>query len=260
MSATGITLSTPSRTVTKRIPANMDHASMVRPGIGFYSRAEASRLLGVTRHRLKRWVDGYTYSARTAGRPKRRRRPGLIVSDLPMIGGAMALSFVELIELRVIKILIDREFSLQAVRRIADMAREDYGVRHPFASLHLFTEGRKILVEQEGRRAEPSFVELTRRGRFQLQAGELVSGFLDEIAFDKGTSLVYRWWPLGDSFPVVLDPRICFGAPTIEGTALRTDVVRDMVGASSPEGAAEAYRIDTSSVGAAVEFEAQLAA
>ena len=59
----------------------------------------------MTPSRLRRWVNGYTYRLdRESSDVLRARPPVLQKSDLPDIRGATALSFLELMELRVIRI------------------------------------------------------------------------------------------------------------------------------------------------------------
>lgn len=58
----------------------------------------------------------------------------------------------------------------------------------------------------------------------------------------------------------MLDPKIAFGAPIVEGTAVRTDVVAGMVKATSRESAAQVYVLSERQVDSAIEFEKALAA
>jgi uncharacterized protein (DUF433 family) len=106
----------------------------------------------------------------------------------------------------------------------------------------------------------PDVIELTERKRLQVILGQVVQPFLQEIDFDESTLLAYRWWPMGRSVPVVLDPRIAFGSPVLEGTAIRTSVAARTAATEPPEDVAEGFEVTLSRVEAAMEFEAQLAA
>ena len=114
-------------------------------GVGFYSTAETSRLLRVHRETLRRWVMGYTFKGRS-GRPE--QQAALIPPSLPRLDGQVALSFVDLIELRVVKALIERGLSLQGVRKARDLAQKHFPVQHPFASRPVYTprQGRRKSV------------------------------------------------------------------------------------------------------------------
>ena len=81
-------------------------------GVGFYNRAEAARLLKVHPARLNRWVHGYTYKTREESKHIERRKGPVVLVDLPTVDSTIALSFVELMELRIVKSFIDRGISL----------------------------------------------------------------------------------------------------------------------------------------------------
>jgi uncharacterized protein (DUF433 family) len=88
----------------------------------------------------------------------------------------------------------------------------------------------------------------------------VVQPFLKEVDFDETNLLAFRWWPMGRSVPIVLDPRIAFGSPVLQGTAIRTNVAARTATTVSKEEVAEAYDVDLARIVAAVEFEEQLAA
>ena len=103
-------------------------------GVGYYSRAEAARLLSMTPSRVRRWVSGYTYWLVRSDDDRERRAQGPVVkTDLPLVDQAMALSFVELMELRVVKAFLERGISLQRVRKAAALARDP---RAGYKSVH----------------------------------------------------------------------------------------------------------------------------
>ena len=232
----------------------------IRPGTGIYVRTDAARLIGVAPSRLRRWVDGYTYwpegSPRTSSR---RRRPRIVRRDLPVIDKSIALSFVELMELRVVKALLDFDMSLQAVRSVANVAAEYFGTEHPLASKRLYTDGRKAFAAVLGDdRDEPDLVELSRNRIQQVIAGKVFHPFLAEIDFNPKTALAERWWPRGKKVPVVLDPQIAFGAPIVAGTAIRTSTLVRMADEVGAAETADAFDLKMSDVEAAQDFEQTL--
>ena len=100
-------------------------------GIGIYTHPEAAHLLRMTPSRLRRWVNGYTYwLSRESSDVRRARPPVLRKSDLPIIHNAVALSFLELMELRVIRSLVDElGVPLQTVRKKALLAQRIFKTR-----------------------------------------------------------------------------------------------------------------------------------
>ncbi len=229
-------------------------------GVGIYTRAEAARLIGVTQTRLRRWVGGYTYRYRHRSVESRRRRPAVVQPKLPVLGGSVALSFVELMELRVVKALVDSGISLQHVRAAASLAARQFDTPYPFAARRVFTDGQRVFATLARDPSVAEMIELSRDAIDQIIAGRVFEPFLDDADFDAVTTLAERWWPLGRSIPVVLDPRIAFGAPVVAGARIRTNIVAGMASRTTPDETARVYRVSVESVQAAVRFEHQLAA
>jgi uncharacterized protein (DUF433 family) len=227
-------------------------------GVGFYIRAEAARLLRVHPARLNRWVRGYTYKIREESRQIKRHKGPIVRVDLPTVDSATALSFVELMELRVVKNFLDRGISLQRVRIAGERAMEVFNTAHPFASRRVFSGGKSIFAELV--RGADDIVELTKNRDLQIYSGVLLAKYLEEISFSDKTLLADRWWPLSKHFPVVLDPKIAFGAPVVEGTATRTEIIAAMAKTTSTDEAANVYQLTKRQVQASVQFEDLLAA
>lgn len=229
-------------------------------GTGIYLREEAARLIRVTPTRLRRWVSGYTYEYRYRKTAALRKRPPVVATDLPVIQDTIALSFVELMELRVVGALRNKGVSLQEIRKAADIAANQFRTEHPFASRRVYTDSRRIFAAVGDQLLEPDLVELSKGTVVQIIAGGILEPFVTEIDFDAETSLAERWWPMGRNVPIVLDPRVAFGAPVICDTRLRTDFLASLAEEMNPGEIAEAYRIDVESVNAARSFERRLKA
>ncbi len=172
----------------------------------------------------------------------------------------MALSFLELMELRVVKALVDRDLSLQHVRRAAQLAAKRFNTRHPFASRRVFTDGRHIFSAISDEVTAPNVVKWTPGDIDQVVAGPVFDQFLSEIEFDTSTLLAARWWPLGRQVPVVLDPALRFGAPVVAGTGVRTSTLARLARTSSVRDVAVAYEMEVAHAQAAVDFERILSA
>jgi uncharacterized protein (DUF433 family) len=235
-------------------------AKLIPLSIGIYSQADAARLLGMNPSRLRRWVNGYTYWLRHRDAESRRAKPPVITkSDLPILDGRVALSFLELMELRIVKALVDNKgISLQEVRKSAATARDVFNTPHPFASRRVFTERKRIYASVTPD-AESEVLEMRRGRAVQVVLGDLIP-MLEEVDFDEESSLVSIWWPLGKSEPVVLNPRIQFGAPVMAGTRVRTTVAAEMARRTSVEIAADNLGLADRQVRASVQFEQLLAA
>jgi uncharacterized protein (DUF433 family) len=230
--------------------------------VGIYSLLDVARLLRLHPGRASLWLRGYRYSWETKQRERRRGgKPAVIKTDLPVIEDTIAVSFLELMELLTVRRFVEEEgIPLQTVRVAWAHASKAFQTPHPFANRRVFTDRGQIFMALEDGPATADVLEISSRQRpFQVIAGPIFEQSLKEIDFDEETELARRWWPRGKRTPIVLDPRVVFGAPAIEGTRIPTDVIAGIALASSTDEAASAYGLDAQIVQAAVEFEVSLA-
>jgi uncharacterized protein (DUF433 family) len=228
-------------------------------GVGIYSRAEVARLLRLSPSRVSSWVRGYRY----AWGPKERRRhgqqPAVVKTDIPTIDGSLSISFLELVELFVVKQFRDKGIPLQTVRVAWNHAAQAFQTSHPFADRRVFTDGGAIFMALRDDELWPDLLEVSsRREPFQIVAGPILRQSFDEIEFDDRTELARRWWPGGRGVPVVLDPAIAFGAPVIPGTRVPTAIIARYAETRAIDVVADAFELPSDQVSAAVEFERRL--
>lgn len=237
----------------------MDSQQRVPLGVGIYTRAEAARLLGMTPQRISRWVCGYRYSWTLGGALQRGRQPPVIKTDLPRMDDALAVSFLELMELRVVRAFIQLGVPLQTVRVAWNHARAAFRTDHPFANRRVYVDEGRIFMPTDDRQRLPDLLEVSsRRQPFQLVAGRIFLSSAEGVDFDRRTRLARRWWPLGIGTPIILDPRIAFGAPVVEGTGIRTEIIALYGRGRPPAQVAGAFEVDEARVRAALRFETQL--
>lgn len=229
-------------------------------GVGLYTRADAARLLKMHPQRITRWVKGYSYVWTVADDRRRGHQPPVIKTDLPRIDDTLSISFLELMELRVVREFLAADIPLQTVRVAWHHARQAFETDHPFAHRRVFLDEGRIFMAVGDQSGHPDLLEISSRKRpFQVVAGPIFARSVKEVEFDEKTLFVSRWWPLGLKTPIVLDPRIAFGAPVVEGTRVRTDVLARH-GTSKPlSQVAKAYDLDAARVEAAIAFETKLA-
>ena len=226
-------------------------------GTGIYTRAEAARLLRLNHQRVSRWIAGYHYPVA----PGRRKAKAPVVEPRmdPRERRAFVISFVELMELRAVKTLVTKGLSLQKVRQIWRLAARIFDSRYPLVTQRMFTDGAQVFAQWLEEDPE-SLIELSPDTHEQLISGAIFSDFLNELDFDEDSNLARRWWPLTKVEPILLDPKIAFGAPVIAGTATRTDVACGLADAESVESSAKAFHVNPRGVKAAIRFERELRA
>jgi hypothetical protein len=82
----------------------MTDSSRRLPGIGIYTISEASRQTGISTQRIRRWLLGYHF--RYAG--ELHESPAVVAPELPLLVGTLALSFLDLQEVRFVDAFLTR--------------------------------------------------------------------------------------------------------------------------------------------------------
>lgn len=194
--------------------------------------------------------------------PRRRADP-LLRRDLPDLGGSAALSFLDLIEVRMVKAFLDKGVGMHTIRAAARTAAQEFGSAHPFCLRRFQTDGRSIFArvveEPDGDvSAEPQAPLLDLATR-QVAIREVMAPLMLQIEYEDDLSA--RWHPRGRRCGVLLDPRRSFGAPIIDDCGIPTEVLADAaVAEGSIAAAAQWYAVTERAVKQAVAFERWLAA
>jgi uncharacterized protein (DUF433 family) len=125
----------------------------------------------------------------------------------------------------------------------------------PFSTRRFRTDGKTIFLEITKDVGEGDLIDLKRR---QMAFRTVVEPSLRDLEFD--ADAVARWYPLGLSRAVVIDPARAFGRPLAEG-GVPTEVLASAARVEgSIEKAANAYEVPPAAVRDAVAFERNLAA
>ena len=222
-------------------------------GVGIYSVPEAARLTGVSAQRIRRWLQGYEF--RSAG--ETRRSPAVWTPDLPTIGGVLALSFRDLMEVRFVNAFLERGVSWKTLRAAEAAAAEAVQSTHPFSTKKFKTYGRTVLYEFATSSGEKRLLELV-EDQYNIPA--VVGPYLySGVIFSQGRAA--KWFPLPGSQRVVLDPERSFGQPIVVPESVPTNVLaRAFRAEGSIERVARWFVVDPQSVQDAVEYETKLAA
>ncbi|MGC9259817.1 MAG: DUF433 domain-containing protein [Phycisphaerae bacterium] len=224
-------------------------------GIGIYSIPETSRLTGVPPRTIRRWAGGYAFRVSDAV----RQSPPLWKTELPKIDGYISLGFRDLIEVRVVQALLEKNISWRRIRRIGAGVARLLKTDHPFSSVKFKTDGYRVYTELP---KVPGPTGLIEPENFQLALREIITPFLSDIDYgEKGEPS--RWWPMGRrDRSVVIDPGRAFGRPIINSAGIPTAVLAAAYRAEGNDAGIVArwYDITKTAVEKAVEFEEKLAA
>jgi uncharacterized protein (DUF433 family) len=223
-------------------------------GQGVYSLSEAERLIHIPKKRIRRWLEGYSFTS--SG--KRHHSAPIVQSSVRREVGELALSFADLIEVRFLDRYRGIGLSWHSIRIAAESAKGLVGKSHPFSTKGFKTDGKHILAEIANASGEIELLNLVNR---QWELKQVVSPMLyASLEFDEFDEAA-RWWPLSKRKTVVLDPARSFGAPITYEGGVRTSILAACARAEKSQRAAAAFfDVPVRAVRHAIEYEKLLAA
>lgn len=222
-------------------------------GTGIYSPRDVARLIQVRTERVKRWTGGYAFKA----------RDGRSGASRPVFESALeeteSLTFLDLVETLFIKAFLSAGLSLQQIRAAAHEGAKEFGVRHPFCIKRFVTDGRRVFANLENTAHDERYVNvLSKQAEFAAVVKPLFKSLTYSVTADE---IVEQWWPRGREVPIVVDPKVAFGAPVVSGRYVQTAILAAPIlhGGETIEAVASWYDVPRAVVEAAVDFERQLA-
>ena len=220
--------------------------------IGLYSVPEASALTGQNAPSIHRWLKGYR---RKEGNTSRQVR-SVLNAELGEVDGKTALTFLDLMEIRMIAAFRQHGVSWQAIRAASALACDMFGDSHPFSMQRFKTDGKTIFAEL----FNDGTLETLDLNKKNFVFSEVVEPSLfASLEFEDGQAA--RWFPKNLQKKVVLDPKRSFGHPVLSQEGIPTAILANAaLVEGSVKSVASWYEIPVGSVKAAVEFEQRLAA
>lgn len=217
---------------------------------GLYSVPAAARLLGADPGQLRRWAFGYQRGG--------HQYDAVIHADLGEISGEEVLTFLDLVELMFIGGLRASGHSFPRIHEAHRVLSRLLETEHPFALKRGFSDPGGIYALLEREEQGDLLIEL--KGAGQITMWPTLQQYLRQLDFDLD-DLAERWYPAGRASPIVVDPKVSFGAPVIEGTRVETSVVAELYqGEASVDELAWLYDLEPAQIHAAVEYERSLVA
>lgn len=177
---------------------------------GFFSISDASDLLGRSQQSVRGWLNGYPNSVRGP----------VIERDF---AGSRTVSFLDLMELRFIAFFRSQGVSMPTLRKAAERARIDWDVQHPLAlaSSKYVTDRKKVIAWSAEETGDDRAWDMA-TGQHEMWV-TIEQTIERGVTFDPKTYLARIWAPKPGEFPnVLIDPRVAFGRPFVEGTSVPT--------------------------------------
>lgn len=234
------------------LPSSMSLATFNLLNTGIYTIPEAARLTKVSTGRIRRWIMGYNYRK---GRSQ-RHSDAVWHGALKPMDGKIAVGFLDLVEIRFVDFFLRAGVTWATMRKAHAAARHEMAIEHPFCSNKFVTDGRTILIHQASESSDQKLLDIVSN---QHEFQEIVRQFLKDLEFTD--EQLARWWPLGKSRHVVVDPARNLGQPTGLTSGVPTRILaRSIKANSSVDSVARWYEVLPDEVRDAAEFEASLAA
>lgn len=212
-----------------------------------YGVSEAAVLLGLRADRARAWLDGYA----------RRGANYAPVIRLEPTGDA-TVTWGEFVELGYLREYRRKGVSLQRLRPVIDELRRQFATPYPLATAKPFVVGKELVLEIQEKNDIPAAIAIVIRSGQQVLLADEATRFFRKVEFDPPDhGDVRRMRPAGRASPVVIDPLVRFGRPTVLGVA--TERFWELFDAGeSVEEIAEGYDMADGLVRAAIAYEEQL--
>jgi uncharacterized protein (DUF433 family) len=211
-------------------------------GEGIYRPREAARLIGATPQDVLRWTRGSA-----ASEP-------IWAAHYQFIENSTEISFIDLVELRVVRALRINGVSLQSIRYAINFAKDRFGIDRPLSALTFKTDGPEILVEAIENDGE--LVSLSKKRPGQKVFKKIIDQSVSGLEYD---GLRPKRWRPNIAKHIVIDPNRSFGSPLVEEFGISTQAIyRDWARYNDIKYISRLYEIDESFVRDAIKYESNL--
>ncbi|MGA7951244.1 MAG: DUF433 domain-containing protein [Thiobacillaceae bacterium] len=202
-----------------------------------YQVKSAAAYAGVTPQTVRNWQketgSGAAISRREAG---------------------VSLSYLQLQELAIVSAMRTLNVKLASIRTARDYLASALETEFPFADERVKCDGQDILLQAADElNGSLSVLVVANRGG-QYAWSDIIGEKFDEFEYEKGVALK---WHLSGSKPVIIDPRISFGSPTIRGVPTWAIRGRELAGEDVGE-IADDFGLSVGDVKDALAFEHSL--
>ncbi len=213
---------------------------------GIYTIPEAAELVEAPQNVVRVWVEGHT-----------GKQAAVIDNQLGRVGGKVAVSFTNLMELRFVATFANAGVGLRGIRKIMDEVKETLEHPHPFATHTIFkTDGKKIVAEI-AKRNGVSIYDLRTRN-FEMLA-VVMKSLKDDVTYDpQGDAILWR--PRPKIAPnVIVHPHFSFGRPILKASRIPTATLAQSVKIEgSAAFVADIFEVPERQVREAVRFQQAL--
>ena len=202
---------------------------------------DVAAILHVPYHKVYKWISDYW---------DQRLNTNLGLSYSWSDGKSKAIDFHTLVELVVYYAMHSAGVKPKQILNAHDELSSLHNTDHPFAHKKVLdglrTDGKAVFFD-----SGEEIISLDGKKQFQLA---FIQHFLASLEFD-AEDLASKFWPMGKSEPIVVDPKHQFGQPVIKGTNIRPETLWRQFQAGETEAfIASIYALDQATVASAIRF------
>jgi uncharacterized protein (DUF433 family) len=178
-------------------------------GEGIYSISDIAFLLNLPKQKVRRWLNDF-WDSRLAEKYDRAYSWGE--------GRNQATNFYTLIEFYVFYNLREFGVSQKIIFQAHEAIAKQLETYYPFASSKLLTDGKNILYSLE----DGTTIKADKSKQTAFR--QIIENFCKKIEFSDN-NLVKKFYPLGKSKHIVVNPHNQFGQPVIEETNILAETI-----------------------------------
>jgi uncharacterized protein (DUF433 family) len=186
-------------------------------GNGIYTVPDLSLILQLPQQKVRRWLIDF-FDHRLAG-DKSNYSWGK--------GRERVTDFYTLIEFYVFYMLRENEIGAGKILQTHKYMSKELKTKYPFASYKLLVNKKQVLYEID----EETWVHADKTNQIVIQ--KIIAEFSKKIDFSD-QDLAKRFWPLGKTRSIVVDPHHQFGQPVINGTNINAATIFSMYQSGEP--------------------------
>jgi uncharacterized protein (DUF433 family) len=213
---------------------------------GIYTIPQVAELVSAPQSMVRVWVEGHT-----------GKQMAVIDNQLGRVGGKVAVSFTNLMELRFVATFANAGVGLREIRKIMGEVKETLEHPHPFATSTVFkTDGKKIVAEIAQRNGVRLYDLRTKN--YEMLA-VVVKSLKNHVTYDPAGDAI-SWRPRPRIAPnVILHPHFSFGRPVLKASRIPTATLAQAVKVEGSSAfVADIFDIPERQVKEAVRFEKEL--
>jgi uncharacterized protein (DUF433 family) len=240
-----------SKAETLRTPGQVGHdAGVTKSAVSILERpvygvVEAAALLGLRSERTRAWLEGYV-------RQGVRYPPVIRVEP----SGDDIITWGEFVELGYLREYRRKGVPLQRLRPVIDALREEFATPYPLATAKPYVYGKELVLELQLKNEIPRSIAIVISSGQTIALADEAMRFFKKVEFDSQGGDVRRIHPAGKASPVVIDPLVRFGRPSVQGVA--TERLWELFDAGeSIDEISDGYDMTAELVAAAVSYEEQ---